>query len=282
MDITIRPMRADEIGFAIEQAAREGWNPGLHDAESFRAADPEGFLVAEHDGQPVGCISAVSYDRRFGFIGLYIVVPDWRGRGIGRRLWNEAMTRLAGQVVGLDGVPAQQANYRRSGFELAWNNVRFAGLARAREGSEGAQLRPLAEVDFDTLCDDDRRIFPAARAAFLRCWIALPDTHALAWIEHGRLAGWGVIRRCRQGHKIGPLVADNPLIAKALFAALCHRVPAGDTVFLDVPMPNAPALALAQSHALEAVFETARMYAGGTAPAIELERVFGITSFELG
>ncbi len=90
-----------------------------------------------------------------------------------------------------------------------------------------------------------------------------------------------MIRRCRQGHKIGPLVADDPAIASALFTELCRSVPAGDTVFLDVPLPNAHALSLANANRLQSVFETARMYAG-PAPLCELQRVYGITSFELG
>ena len=281
MDCTIRTMRTDEIEIAIEYAALEGWNPGLHDASCFHAADPGGFLVAECLGQPVGCIAAVSYAGRFGFIGLYIVAPAWRGRGIGRRLWTEGMARLAGQVVGLDGVPAQQENYRRSGFELAWQNVRFAGAARRTGRTEPAQIVPLGAVDFALLCADDRRVFPAPRAEFLRCWIAMPDAAGLGWLEQGRVAGWGLVRRCREGHKVGPLVADDPSIASALFAALCERVPVGDTVYLDIPMPNADALTLAQAQGLHGVFETARMYAGA-APACELQRVYGITTFELG
>lgn len=281
MDCTIRTMRSDEIEIAIEFAALEGWNPGLHDAACFHAADPGGFLVAECLGQSVGCIAAVSYAGRFGFIGLYIVAPAWRGRGIGRRLWTEGMARLAGQVVGLDGVPAQQENYRRSGFELAWQNVRFAGAARRTGRTEPAQIVPLGAVDFALLCADDRRVFPAPRAEFLRSWIAMPDAAGLGWLEQGRVTGWGLIRRCREGHKIGPLVADDPSIASTLFAALCERVPVGDTVYLDVPMPNADALKLAQAQGLHGVFETARMYSG-TAPACELQRVYGITTFELG
>ena len=281
MDCTIRTMRRDEIAIAIEFAALEGWNPGLHDAACFHAADPAGFLVAECLGQAVGCIAAVSYAGRFGFIGLYIVAPAWRRQGVGRRLWAEGMARLAGHVVGLDGVPAQQDNYRRSGFRLAWQNVRFAGVAQRPARTEPAQIVPLSEVDFVSLCADDRRIFPAPREAFLRCWTAMPDATGLAWLEQGRVAGWGLVRRCREGHKIGPLVADHPPVASALYAALCERVPAGDTVYLDVPMPNADALALAQAHGLHSVFETARTYAG-PAPACELQRVYGITTFELG
>ncbi len=277
-------MRRDEIDLAIELAAREGWNPGLHDAHCFAEADPGGFLIAEVDGRLAGCLSAVSYGGRFGFIGLYIVVPEWRGQGIGWRLWTQGMQRLAGHLVGLDGVPAQQGNYRKSGFELAWRNVRYAGTARRAASSADAgtaAIVPLADVDFAALCADDRRVFPAPRERFLRAWVGMPDAAALACVEDARLAGWGVIRRCREGHKIAPLVAGTKAVATVLYAALCSRVPDGDAVYLDVPLPNAEAVALAESHGMRGVFETARMYTGA-APKCELERVFGVTSFELG
>ena len=175
MDCTIRSMRGEEVEtLAIELAAREGWNPGLHDAANFFAADLGGFLIAEVRGQPVGCISAVSYAGHFGFIGLYIVVPAWRGHGIGRRLWDAGMVRLAGHTVGLDGVPAQQAYYQRNGFELAWQNARFAGVAQHGAGAEPTAIVPLGSVDFTLLCGDDRRVFPAPREAFLRQWIGQP------------------------------------------------------------------------------------------------------------
>jgi GNAT superfamily N-acetyltransferase len=281
MDCTIRTLQRDEIRLAIDWAAAEGWNPGLHDATSFHAADPDGFLVAEVGGVPVGCISAVAYGAGFGFIGLYIVVPAWRGRGVGMRLWNAGMSRLAGRTVGLDGVPAQQENYRRSGFALAWRNVRYGGIARASGRPLPGDIVPLAQIDLETLCRKDRETFPAPRAAFLRAWRSMPDSTGLACRRDDRLGGWGVIRRCRTGYKIGPLVADDPTIASTLYAGLCDAVPAGATVYLDVPEPNAEALALAQAHGLSGVFETARMYAGPR-PACSLETVFGVTTFELG
>ena len=280
-DCRIRTLRPDEVAQTIELAVREGWNPGLHDAACFAAADPEGFIGAEVDGRLVGCISAVRYGSGFGFIGLYIVVPEWRGHGIGWRMWQQAVQRLQGRLVGLDGVPAQQANYRKSGFRLAWQNMRYAGVAAASTGKAEPGIVPLAQVDAAAVRASDARVFPAPREAFLRAWCTMPDATALACVEAGRLAGWGVIRRCREGHKIAPLVADTPAVAERLYAALCARVNAGDAVFLDVPLPQADAVALATRHGLRGVFETARMYTG-VAPPCALHEVYGITSFELG
>lgn len=142
-------MQPGEVQLAIDWAAEEGWNPGLHDAACFWVADPHGFLLAEVQGEPVGCIGAVTYGEAFGFIGLYIVAPAWRSRGIGLCLWRAAMSRLAGRVVGLDGVPTQQEIYRRSGFARAWTNARFTGLAAPLDRMAPPEVVPLSRVDFD-------------------------------------------------------------------------------------------------------------------------------------
>jgi Acetyltransferase (GNAT) domain len=124
-----------------------------------------------------------------------------------------------------------------------------------------------------------RAFFPP-RAAFLRAWIGAPGHIGCALVRHGNLAAWGVIRPCRRGHKIGPLVADDRAAAEAVLAALIAACGA-EEVFLDVPSLNGDALALAQDLGLAPVFETARMYTGAIRPLL-LERVFGVTTFELG
>jgi hypothetical protein len=75
-------------------------------------------------------------------------------------------------------------------------------------------------------------------------------------------------------------VADDGVAAERVFAALVAAAGGGD-VFLDVPEVNRDAVALAQGQGLAPVFETARMYTGAIRP-LRLERVFGVTTFELG
>ncbi|WP_175151414.1 GNAT family N-acetyltransferase [Paraburkholderia ultramafica] len=270
-------MKAEEVALAIEWAALEGWNPGCHDAFCFQAADPGGFLVGELHGEPVGSISAVAYDEDFGFIGLYIVKPDFRGRGLGLRIWRHAMAYLGERNIGLDGVVAQQANYRKSGFQLAHRNIRFQGIAR---GAQSAAISDLSAVPFDQLAAYDRQWFPAPRSSFLSTWIAQPDVVALTAIREDRIRGYGVLRNCRHGRKIGPLFADDERTAEGLFSALLSRCP-GEMVSIDVPESNAAAIAMAERYGMASTFETARMYTKAP-PAIPMARVFGITSFELG
>ena len=265
----------------IAWAAAEGWNPGQGDAGPFRAADPDGFLIGRLDGEPVGCISVVRSGDRFGFLGFYIVRPEYRGQGHGMAIWNAGMAHLAGRTVGLDGVVAQQANYAKSGFVLAHRNVRYAGRVTAGAPADPRIVRVGAGIEVAAVIGYNRPLFPGDRSAFLAAWLdGSGGRVALALIEDGGVRGYGVIRPAQSGFKIGPLFADDADKAEALFLALAAEAK-GDTVVLDPPEPNAAAVALATRHGLEPVFETARMYRG-PAPDLPLGRIFGITTFELG
>lgn len=278
-DLRIRVMRPEEIAIAADWAAAEGWNPGLGDTACFATVDREGFLIGEVEGGAAATVSCVNYDTRFAFLGFYIVRRELRGRGYGLRMWNAAIAHAGGRVIGLDGVVAQQENYRKSGFSLAYVNVRYGGTVAA-PAAPSAAVVPLSEVPFAAVEADDATVFPAPRPAFLRAWIGAPGHVGRALVRDGSLAAWGVIRPCRTGCKIGPLVADDRAAAEAVLAALLADAGGGE-IFLDVPSVNRDAVALARDLRLAPVFETARMYTGPIRP-VHLERVFGVTTFELG
>jgi GNAT superfamily N-acetyltransferase len=278
-DFQIRAMRPDEIALAADWAVAEGWNPGLADATCFATVDPQGFLIGALAGEPAATISCVNYDDRFSFLGFYIVRPDLRGRGLGLRIWQQAMAHAGARVVGLDGVVAQQDNYKKSGFRLAYPNIRYGGTL-ATAAASAAGVVTLADVPFGAIEADDATVFPAPRTAFLRAWLGAPGHVGRALMRDGKLAAWGVIRPCRTGRKVGPLVANDRAGAEAVLAALVTASNDGE-IFLDVPSVNRDAVALAEWHGLKPVFETARMYTGEIRP-VRLDRIFGVTTFELG
>ncbi|MBM7483269.1 ribosomal protein S18 acetylase RimI-like enzyme [Bradyrhizobium sp. USDA 3686] len=278
-DLEIRNLRPEEIAIAVDWAAAEGWNPGLSDAACFAIPDAKGFFVGEIDGEPVATVSCVNYDDRFAFLGFYIVRSGFRDRGHGLRMWNAAIAHAGARVIGLDGVVAQQDNYRKSGFQLAHANVRYGGFVAA-PSRPPADVVALDTIPLALVEADDATVFPAPRSAFLRAWIGTSGHVGRALLRDGKLAAWGVIRPCRIGRKIGPLVADDRAAAEAIVQALLESANGGE-IFLDVPAVNREAIAPVESLGLKPVFETARMYTGPIAP-LRTDRVFGVTSFELG
>jgi len=282
-DLTVRPATTAEAPLFADWAAKEGWNPGLQDISVFRDSDPKGFLVAESKGLVVATLSVVHFGPSHAFVGFYIVRPDCRGRGYGWRLWQAGMARGAGRQMGLDGVVAQQTAYARCGFRLAWNNARFAGNLPigAIPLPPGTRLLAYEDRHQALLAGFDRRSFPADRPEFLHRWATAPGHVAvvLEWDDKTALAA-GVARPCREGVKIGPLYADDPSAARAVLAGLAERIP-NRPLFLDVPMINPAAVALAESLGLQSVFETARMWTGDP-PHLDPTTLYGVAGFELG
>ncbi|MBA4389867.1 MAG: GNAT family N-acetyltransferase [Syntrophus sp. (in: bacteria)] len=274
----IRQMAKDDVELAVGWAAQEGWNPGLNDAVCFYGTDPHGFFIGELNGEPIGCISAVSYGDSFGFIGFYIIRKELRGKWYGVELGKRAMSYLGARNIGIDGVVGKIKNYEKFGFTLAHRNIRYEGRGG---GSVSTGVVELATIPLETIVSYDAGIFPAQRATFLEQWIIQPDGASLGFLKDKELKGYGVIRPCRTGFKIGPLFADSFHIAERLFDALRGKVSAQTPVILDVPAINPAALALVRDHDMTPVFETGRMY-NKEMPAVPIEKVFGITSFELG
>ncbi|OLE26648.1 MAG: GNAT family N-acetyltransferase [Catenulispora sp. 13_1_20CM_3_70_7] len=260
--------------------ADEGWNPGDHDGPCFLAQDPEGFFIGRIDGEPVSAVSVVNYGDSFSFLGLYLVKPEFRGRGLGLATWQTALPRAGERTVGLDGVVAQQDNYRKSGFTYAHRTVRHVGTL-IPDGSGSAAL-PLAAADLGDVIDYDALCFPAPRPVFLREWFAAPGHVGRALIVDDRLVGYGVIRSARDGCRVGPLFADSRVYAEVILDALVAGF-GGEAVAvaIDVPETNGEALAMVGELGMEPAFEVARMYTG---PVREIDhgKVFGVTTLELG
>ncbi|MGC4394654.1 GNAT family N-acetyltransferase [Hydrogenophaga sp. T2] len=276
----IQRMNRTQLGTALRWAEEEGWNPGRHDGDIFHPIDVRGHFMASLDGQPAATISGLRYGTSYGFVGLYIVRPDLRGRGLGMAVWKAALEHLRGCIVGLDGVVEQQHNYRRSGFDLAWHNRRYQAVGRSPQPRD-PRIVKLTAIPFEALAVYDRAFHPEPRPVFLQAWIQQRYGMALGWWQDGRLKGYGVVRACANGHKIGPLCADTPGIAEALLDALLGCVVLREPVYLDIPEPNREAIALAERQGMVAGFPTARMYRG-PAPRIDLPRQYALTALEIG
>jgi hypothetical protein len=108
----------------------------------------------------------------------------------------------------------------------------------------------------------------------------MPNSQGFKFIRDNQIWGYAVVRKAIEGYKIGPLFADTSEVAEELYRA-CLNASVGQPVFLDIPVTNKGAVELVGKYGAKYVFECARMYLGEE-PSTSINKVFGITTFELG
>ncbi len=281
----IRSMTAPEVKQLVRWADAEGWNPGRNDAECFWRLDPEGFLALAQGNQFLGGGAIIRYSEAFGFMGLFIVRESHRGQGLGTKLWfarrDQLLSRLGeGGTIGLDGVDAMVPFYAQGGFEPFTRHRRYELTESPADLQRASQVVDLSTVDFTQISAFDRDCFPAPRDHFLKAWITQQGAISLGFVDNGRLRGFGVMRPCIRGWKIGPLFADSHNVANELFAAF-QLQRNDEPIYLDVPENNPIGIDLCGMYQMEEVFGCVRMYLGKP-PELDHEKIFGITTLEVG
>jgi len=278
----VRTATVKDVELMIQLAKKEGWNPGLHDGKPFYAADPNGYFIGELETENgpeiISCVSGVKYENKFAFGGFYIVKEEYRKMDYGIKIYNHLIEYVGNLCLGIDGVVAQQENYKKAGFVFAHNQMRYEGINM--KGKLQTECIPIKEIPLDDLIKYDSSVFMFNRKDFLKEWVVMPESYSLAITDNSRLRGYGVIRKCYKGYKIGPIFAEINSIAEKLFLSLIE-FSEGKEVYLDVPETNKDGMAMKEKYNMKYVFETARMYMNGN-PNIPIDKVFGVTSFELG
>lgn len=264
-------------------AKAEGWNPGEEDAKAFWNTDPDGYYGFYLKEELIAGGAIISYNQEFGFMGLFIVHPNYRGHGIGKKLWylrrDLLLQRLKqGAPIGMDGVVAMQPFYEKGGFTIAFKDVRYERKGEQLSVSENVSA--IHTKDFEELLKYDMTCFGFKRETFLKNWLALDQSHAYKFTKNHILKGFAVIRKVNVGYKIGPLFADNTAVAEELYR-VCLNSTKGKLVYLDIPLVNKSAVELVKKYDAKYAFECARMYYGNP-PKVNMDKVFGITTFELG
>ena len=258
----IRQMSKEDARRGWEWARQEGWNPGLYDWEIITAINPKGCFAGILDGKMVSSIIAVQYQRRYGFMGLYIVAPEYRGRGYGLAIWKHAINYLTKDVgvdcIGLDGILANEALYKTRGFQTSYKILQYKYVVNL---TFKRRCPAISEEHFQDIVNYDLKVFSVDRASFLHDFIFKTEAKTGEAYIAGKMAGFAVARPCFEGYKIGPLFADDIEVARVLIESLFADLP-GQTVFIEVPEPNSQAIKLVTDFDMSPGFPTNRMYTG--------------------
>jgi ribosomal protein S18 acetylase RimI-like enzyme len=264
----IRAMQPADLDFAAACTAAEGWSSEIRrEFEGFFAHDPQGCLIAEAGGEPIGVGVATSYGAA-GFVGELIVLPAWRGRGVGRRLLDHAVDYLQAHGAGsiyLDGVQTAVSLYERAGFRQVCRSLRFIGTVPGRRHPGVCPMRPEHLPEVGRL---DRQAFGADRGFFLARRLALYPERCYVLEEDGEMAGYIMGRQGGEYVPVGPwLVRPGVARPERLLECLAAGIGGRELAF-GVLETNQAAVELAHALGLDEVRASPWRMALG--PAVDL------------
>lgn len=112
-------------------------------------SDPGCFLVAElaNERKIIAACCGIRFGDDLGKMGLYMVHENYRGRGIGRKIWDCALKRLEGRNI---GVHAQKDIFKyykeRYGFRYECKTVVYQCFDGSKLQSEIPSIHGLSTV----------------------------------------------------------------------------------------------------------------------------------------
>ena len=293
-DFSIRPLKEGDIPNVTQWSRLEGFAPGSGDVNIYRHTDNQGLWIGCLNRKPIGCIAGVRYNNSYGFIGLFLVLREYRGNGYGLKLWKQAFQHLIDvPCIGLEAALDRVSDYSTWGFKSSSTTTRWQLDGEddflLKNDDSFLQLGGLRIVEGKAIPKNvvqeyDANREPSPRPHFLSDWLDHPAGNVIALLDNsGYCHGFGRIRPCLlqkgKGWRIGPLIADSPALAQILIRKLVNKHLG--LVLIDVPGLNSNAEKLISNLGFKTVSKTLRMYRGNQ-PPISMSDVYGLACLELG
>lgn len=276
----IREMTESDAKQVWEWARKENWNPGLHDWKIFPAVNPDGCFVGILDDEIISSATAVQYDKKYGFGGMYIVKLEYRGQEYGLAIAQHAMNYLADigvECIGCDAVPDKVAIYQRLGFHPAYEITRY----KYRVHEECQEVcRSIKEDQFNAIAEYDLKVSKISRKPLLKVLLWSSEAISCAEYKGEQPIGFAIARPAYEGYRIGPCFADSADIARRLLETIFARLEE-KTLFIDVPKVNVSAVSLVRSYGMKSGFTCIRMYTTSKYNQ-DASYIYGNTTFEVG
>jgi GNAT superfamily N-acetyltransferase len=278
--IKLRVMTLADIPAGMRLKDIAGWNQTAADWERFLRASPDGCFVAEWDGRVCGTATTIVYEGRFAWIGMVLVDPEQRGRGIGTQLLERTIEHLDAcrvPTMKLDATPQGKPIYEKLGFVSEYEIERWMLKRPANTGTSP----PTAHPDLKDILERDRKVFGADRSDLLQSLASAAPDFTLVKREQGEVAGYAFGRRGSRADHLGPWMAQDEAAAREALEEFLRRS-RRETVFVDCVKLNPFAQALLVSWGFEYSRPLTRMFRGANAHPGRPELLCAILGPEFG
>ena len=278
----LRLLREADIPAAMRLKGLVGWNQTETDLGRFVRLEPNGCFCEVAEGRVVGTTTTITYGRELAWIGMVVVDPQYRHRGIATRLMRAALEYLSEMGVAtvmLDATPDGRPLYEKLGFKVESLIERWTGIAQATPAVGCSTLNSSERQEVLVL---DRRAFGADRSKLIEMLIeeALVPPLVTTGVD-GRVKGYALARRGTDATYVGPLVATAADAAMALLDELLSQL-TGQRIYIDVNPDFGVSPEVLATRGLIKQRDLVRMGYGDQSGAGSSRYVFAIAGLEFG
>ena len=257
-DNRIRLLTQQDLGFAQSLRAIAGWNQTDRDWLRILEYSPEGCFLCEHDGQAVATATTVCYGNHLAWIGMVLVQPQFRRKGIATFLLEHCLDYLLHQkevqCVKLDASPDGKEVYGKLGFQQEYELSRWAGKS-SLHSSESEMHSWICNNDLDL------KAFGINRQGYLKK--LKEDSLTICEVD----TGLGMLRNGSNKKYLGPIIAQNPETGRSLVMTLLNTSASATPIYWDIPEDNVPAVELALELKFKRERTLNRMWLGQPVPS---------------
>jgi GNAT superfamily N-acetyltransferase len=228
--LEIRLLFESDIPAAMKLKEAAGWNQTEADWRRLLKLEPHGCFAAIENDQLVGTTTTTTYKEDLAWIGMVLVDPQHRRRGIATRLMETALSYLDGKVavIKLDATAEGRPVYEKFGFKTESLVERWRASIKWRPTK-----REDAAIDLEALFALDRRAFGADRSQLIKCLIDdSPIAPVLVTGESSSLTGYALARTGTRATYIGPVVTTDTAQVEDLLDRILVQL-SGTSVYID-------------------------------------------------
>lgn len=204
-------MQPADIPSATEMSIAANWNQTVEDWHNILKLSPQGCHYLEDHGKIVSTATLLPYGSRLAWVGMVLTRPEYRRRGLARRLMEDLIEMADQDGIGtlkLDATDDGRPLYENLGFIVETTVERWArkGVSSTSMDCKDASRRSLLS---DELLSMDAEAFGASRRDLLNLLRLSGRCDATS-------EGYAMSRAGRQAKYFGPCVATSCTAAEKL------------------------------------------------------------------
>ncbi|WP_082246044.1 GNAT family N-acetyltransferase [Bacillus gaemokensis] len=244
--MTIERIEEKDIPYLINLSESVGWD---YSSEEIRTIFQSGIVYGgkNKQGEIIASAAIILYGEKLASIGMVIVNPQYKGKGIGRKI-TEACIRSVSEKTPIMLIATEEGKplYEKLGFQVVSHVLKYIcnqySVSKEYDRTENHIFVEYDEVDLCRIVKLDEGAFGVNRSNFIKKRIEQCQQCVVVKDKGNYIVGYGMSVQTPENRIVGPIVAPNDNIAievvhhliKGYNGRLRIDVPEGNDAFMKV------------------------------------------------